>query len=147
MDGGGGNDQLIGGSGNDRYLIKWPGGSGDTNGVSINDAGADGATSDDRVEIANIAHDRMWLARSADDLRMSVIGTQDVVTFENWYGNTNTRIDRISAGDGYWLLSSNVAQLVNAMAGFAPPPSSQQSLTSAQHAALDSVIAANWQSS
>jgi ubiquitin len=46
--------------------------------------------------------------------------------------------------DGKTLLDSQVQNLVSAMAGFAPPPVGQTSLTTAQQTTLAPVIAANW---
>ena len=47
--------------------------------------------------------------------------------------------------DGKVLLDSQVQNLVQAMAAFAPPAAGQTTLNASQQAALAPVIAANWQ--
>jgi hypothetical protein len=50
----------------------------------------------------------------------------------------------IRTSDGKLLLDSQVQNLVQAMAGFAPPAAGQTTLPAKYQAGLDSVIAANW---
>ncbi|TXT35919.1 MAG: putative rtx family calcium-binding cytotoxins and bacteriocins protein, partial [Comamonadaceae bacterium] len=47
--------------------------------------------------------------------------------------------------DGKTLLDSQVQNLVSAMAGFAPPPAGQTTLSAAYQNTLAPVLAANWQ--
>ena len=58
---------------------------------------------------------------------------------------TANHVEQFKTSDGKTLLDSQVQNLVNAMSAFAPPAAGQTSLPSNYHAALDSVIAANWQ--
>lgn len=74
------------------------------------------------------------------------MGTTDEVKVLDWYGpNQNNRLDSIVAGDGEGvqsrLISADVARLVNAMAGMAPPASatSWAGLGSAQHNQLQAL--------
>ena len=49
-----------------------------------------------------------------------------------------------SSGIGHVLAAAHVQTLVTAMAALTPPALGQTTLSSAQHTALDSVIAASW---
>ena len=93
---------------------------------------------------AGITADQVWLRKSGNDLQVSLIGTTDSFNVQNWYTNTMNRIDSLQLADGKTLLASEVQTLVSAMAAFTPPAIGQTSLTTQQHAALDSVIAASW---
>jgi hypothetical protein len=54
-------------------------------------------------------------------------------------------VEQFKTSDGKTLLDSQVQNLVQAMASFAPPAVGQTSLTPVQQTALAPVIAANWQ--
>ena len=74
-----------------------------------------------------------------------IIGTSDKVTVQGWFGSANNHVEQIRTVDGNkTLLSSQVQNLVTVMAAMAVPAAGQTSLTEAQHAALDAVIAASW---
>jgi hypothetical protein len=53
-------------------------------------------------------------------------------------------VEQFKTADNQTLLSSQVNNLVQAMAAFAPPAPGQTTLTPAQQTALSPVIAANW---
>jgi hypothetical protein len=76
---------------------------------------------------------------------VSIIGTTDKFTLSNWYLGNQYRVEQFKTSDGKTLLDSQVQNLVQAMASFAPPPVGQTTLTTAQQTALTPVIAANWQ--
>ncbi len=86
------------------------------------------------------------LTRQANDLRLSVHGSSDSITIQNWYTSPATnQIEDIQAGNGQHLVNTQVDQLIQAMAGF----SQQSGLTWDQ--AIDqrpqqvqAVLAANW---
>jgi hypothetical protein len=54
-------------------------------------------------------------------------------------------VERFETAHGRVLLESQVDQLVQAMAAFAPPSMSQGTLPPQYQQALEPVIAANWQ--
>ena len=58
------------------------------------------------------------LSRQANDLRIAVYGSTDEVTIQNWYGGASNQIETIQAGNGETLVSAQVNQLIDAMAGF-----------------------------
>lgn len=67
--------------------------------------------------VAPVSHD-LVLSRQANDLRIAVYGSADEVTVQNWFNGAGNQIETIQAGNGQTLLSSQVNQLIEAMAGF-----------------------------
>jgi hypothetical protein len=87
----------------------------------------------------------VWLARSGNDLVLSVIGTTDSVTVTGWFLSPDYHVEAIVAGgNGKTLSDTKVQGLVTAMSSFAPPPLGQTTLTPAYNSALGSVIASSW---
>jgi hypothetical protein len=78
-------------------------------------------------------------------LEVSQIGTTKQIVLADWYVNTPaSQKTNFQLASGGTLLATEVQALVTAMASFAPPAVGQTSLTTAQHQALDGIIAANW---
>ena len=94
---------------------------------------------------SDIASDQLWFRQAGNSLEISVLGGSDTLTVANWYLGPAYRTERFVAGDGKTLGDSKVPNLVQAMAAFAPPAASQSVLTAQQQAALNPVLAANWQ--
>jgi Ca2+-binding RTX toxin-like protein len=167
LEGGSGDDQLLGGSGNDALTggggaDQFTGGAGDDTmtGGSGNDLyyfsrGDDQDTivdqdlfpsnQDRAVFGATINPLDLVLSRQANDLWLAIHGSADRLTVRNWYGGTSNRIETIQAGNGQALLSTQIDQLIQAMASF----SQQTGLTWEQ--AIDqrpqevqTVLAASW---
>lgn len=145
--GGAGTDLLSGGAGSDRYRF----GRGDGQDLIADYAPWDVDPDNphpgiDSIQLdAGIAHDQLWFARTGNDLQVAIIGTEEHVQVQDWYLGAAHRLDAIHAGDGYRLLSDQVEQLVQAMAGFAPPAGGEFDLPESYRAELEPVIAANWQ--
>jgi Ca2+-binding RTX toxin-like protein len=136
--GGVGNDTLVGGTGSDTYLF----GRGDGADLIQDDAG-DGAL--DVLRLApDIAADQLWFSRVGNDLQVSVIGSDDKATMQNWYAGSQYQVETFESGDGKRLLNTQVDALVNAMAQFAPLASGQSSLPSHYQSTLSTTLAANW---
>ncbi len=141
LDGGAGTDTLTGGGGNDTYLLGRGHGA-DT--VVENDAGS--GNLDIARFLAGVAHDQVWFLRSGNNLETSIIGTGDKFVIRDWYLGGQYRVEQFNTTDeNKILLESDVQNLVDAMAAFAPPPMGQTTLPPDYRQALDSVIAANWQ--
>ncbi|WP_319240801.1 calcium-binding protein [uncultured Propionivibrio sp.] len=139
LDGGAGTDLLIGGAGNDTYRFGLGDGA-DT--VQENDA-TPGKL--DTIEfLAGIDADQIWLRQAGNDLTLSVIGTTDTLTIQNWYEGNEHRVEQFRTADGKRLLDGQVEQLVQAMAAFAPPEAGQTALPTPCRDSLAPVIAANW---
>ena len=86
-----GNNTLIGNGGNDTYEFARGGGQETVvNGVPSNT----GATGELDLA-AGIAPDQLWLQRSGSDLVLEVMGTQDRVTVQGWYGSTASQLGEI----------------------------------------------------
>ncbi|MGI4776718.1 MAG: calcium-binding protein [Janthinobacterium lividum] len=136
--GGKGNDTLNGGAGDDTYVFN-KGDGADT----INDYDYSQGSSD-TLSISNVASNQLWFAKSGNDLLVSVIGATDSMKVQNWYSGDSCHVEKIQTGDGKLLLDTQVQNLVQAMAGFAPPAAGQTTLPANYQTSLDSVIAANW---
>ncbi len=80
-----------------------------------------------------------------NNLEASIIGTTDKLVIENWYLGSEYRVEQFRTVDGRVLLDSQVENLVQAMAAFAPPAAGQTTLPQAYQDALTPAIAVNWQ--
>ena len=94
---------------------------------------------------AGIATDQLWFRQVSNNLEVSVIGTADKFTLNNWYLGNPYHVEQFKTSDGKMLLDSQVQNLVQAMAAFAPPAAGQTTLSAAYQTTLNPVIAANWQ--
>jgi len=141
--GGSGYDTLKGGAGNDTYVLGRGYGS-DT--VQENDATA--GNTDVASFLSGVAYDQIWFRHldGTSNLEVSIIGSTDKMTIQNWYSGSQYHVEQIRTVDGNkLLLDSKVEALVQAMAAFAPPASSQTTLPQNYQDALAPVLAANWQ--
>ncbi|WP_287468314.1 calcium-binding protein [Hydrogenophaga sp.] len=134
-----GNDTLIGGAGNDTYLL----GRGDgAETVQENDSTA-GNTDILRL-LEDVTIEQVWFQRVSNNLEVSIIGTGDKASITNWYSGNQYKLEQFMTNDGQILLSSQVDNLVNAMASFAPPAAGQTTLPPDYAQSLTPVIASNW---
>ncbi len=141
LDGLSGADSLTGGTGNDTYILG-RGYSADT--VVENDATA--GNTDIAQFLSGVATDQIWFQHVSNNLEASIIGTTDKLVVKDWYLGAANHIEQFKTSDGAkTLLDSNVQNLVNAMASFAPPAAGQSTLPQDYQTALAPVIAANWQ--
>ena len=136
--GGLGNDTVNGGSGNDTFLF----GRGDGQDLVQDNSG----TADKLLYDAGINPLDLVISRQANNLRLYIHGSTDTVTVQNWYTSSVNRTETIQAGNGQTLLSTQVDQLIQAMAGF----TQQTGLTwdqaiDQQPQQVQSVLAASWQ--
>ena len=136
--GGLGNDTLNGGGGTD--IFQFGRGEGQDL-VQDNSGSADKLLYDSGINPLDLV-----ISRQANDLRLSIHGSTDSVTVQNWYTSSSNRTETIQAGNGQTLLSTQVDQLIQAMAGF----TQQTGLTwdqgiDQQPQDVQTVIAASWQ--
>ncbi len=94
--------------------------------------------------LVGVAPDQIWFRRVGNDLELSIIGTTDKSTVQNWYLGSQYHVEQFMTSDGRTLLDSKVQDLVSAMAAFAPPASGQNTLPSSYQTTLLPVIAADW---
>jgi Ca2+-binding RTX toxin-like protein len=143
-----GNDTLYGGTGNDTLDGSWGNdtyqfGRGEGQDRILESDNT--TTGVDTLQLfAGVSRDQVWWRKSGSDLEMSIIGTTDKVTVQNWYAGKAYHVEQFRTADGKVLLDTQVDQLVNAMAAFAPPAAGQTTLSTAYQTALNPVIAANW---
>ncbi|MCQ8130939.1 calcium-binding protein, partial [Methylomonas rivi] len=140
LDGGTGNDYLSGGTGNDSYLFSRGGGQ-DT----VSDYDTTAGNADTLSFNEGISSDQLWFRHIGSNLELSIIGTDDRLIVRDWYSGSAYRVEQFKTTDGLTLLDSQVENLVNAMAAFAPPAAGQTSLPPDYQTALAPVLAANWQ--
>jgi len=140
LGGGAGNDTLSGGLGNDTYRFARGGGA-----DLVIDSDATAGNTDLAQFAAGIAADQLWFSHLGNDLQVSLIGTPDTLTIQNWYAGAASHVEQFRTADNKLLLDSQVEALVQAMAAFAPPSAGPTSLPPAYLEALAPVLAANWQ--
>jgi Ca2+-binding RTX toxin-like protein len=136
--GGLGNDLLIGGKGNDTYLFNR--GDGQDH-ISDNDTTW---FNSDLLKVGGATSKQLWFTKSGDSLDISVIGTQDKVTIENWFLGSANKVEKITASDGKSLSAAKVQTLVNAMASFTPPADGVTTLPASTPTSVTKVIASSW---
>ena len=157
LNGGGGRDYLYGGTGND--TLRGGAGTGDyLSGDAGNDTylfglgdGADtvynydtNAASVDTARFEDVSVEELWFSRNGSNLQITVAGTDDQVTINNWYSNANYQLDRIEVGASV-LLSSQVEQLVSAMASHSVPSGVGNVIPQEVKDGLQPVLAETWQ--
>ena len=141
LDGGLGVDTMTGGLGNDTYTVGRGYG---TDTVVENDATA--GNTDVAQFLSGVASDQIWFQQATNNLEVSIIGTTDKLVIKDWYLGNAYHVEQFKTTDGgKTLLDSNVQNLVNAMASFAPPAAGQTTLPTGYQTSLATVIAANWQ--
>ena len=137
LSGGQGDDALNGGAGND--IFQFARGDGQ-------DLVTDASGTGDRLNFASgINPLDLMLSQSANDLRIAVYGSTDQVTVANWYGGATNQIETVQAGNGQQLLSTQVNQLIQAMAGFTQQTGLSWDQAIAQRPQdVQQILAANW---
>jgi Ca2+-binding RTX toxin-like protein len=142
LGGGAGADWLFGEAGNDTYLFD----RGDGQDIVMEGDATPGNT-DQLLFGATVNPIDLILSRQANDLRVAIYGSADQVTIQNWYSSpAEAQVEEFQAGNGQTLLSTQVDQLIQAMAAF----SQQTGLTWEQGIAqqpqeVQTVLAASWQ--
>jgi len=140
LDGSAGADTLVGGVGNDTYKLGLGYGA-----DKVQESDATAGNTDVLQFLSGIATDQLWFRQVSNNLEVSVIGTTDKATVTNWYLGIQYHVEQFKTTDGKTLLDSQVQNLVQAMAAFAPPAAGQTTLPPSYAATLEPVIAANWQ--
>jgi Ca2+-binding RTX toxin-like protein len=140
LDGGADIDYLSGNDGADIYMFAR---GSDQDAIYEYDQGSGG---NDIVRFdTGIAVDQLWFSQVGNNLEVSIIGTSDNISIQNWYSDSAYRIEQFRTADSRLLLDSQVENLVQAMAAFSPPSAGQTTLPQNYQDALSPVIAANWQ--
>ena len=139
LDGGAGNHTLIGGAGNDTYRMARGQGS-DT----IIEADATAGNKDTVQFASGITADQLWFRQVGNNLEVSIIGTEDKLTLNSWYAGSGYQVEEFRTSEGHVLIDTQVQNLVQAMASFAPPAAGQTTLPQAYQNSLAPLLAADW---
>jgi Ca2+-binding RTX toxin-like protein len=138
LTGGAGDDLLIGGAGNDTYVFARGDGR-----DQINDNDATRGNQD-VLQFKDIKQTNLWFSQVGQDLQIDVMGSSDRLTISDWFAGgssgTDHHVERIRTADGNTLHDTDVAQLVQAMASFAPPASLQTEWSNGQASASGKVL-------
>jgi Ca2+-binding RTX toxin-like protein len=131
------NNVLTGLGGNDTFLYNRGGGQ---------DTVVDNSGSDTMLFGATINPIDLVFSQSGNDLRISLHGSSDRVTIQNWFSGATNQTELIQADNGQDLLNTQVSQLIQAMAGF----TQQTGLTwdqgiDQQPQQVQAILAASWQ--
>ena len=110
--------------------------------VQENDATA--GNTDVMQFLSGVATDQIWFRKLGNDLQVSIIGTADKATLQNWYSGNQYHVEQFKTSNGKTLLDSKVQELVSAMAAFAPPALGQTSLPANYQTTLLPIIASDW---
>ncbi|WP_281360060.1 calcium-binding protein [Caulobacter soli] len=120
--GGTGDDQLFGGDGNDQLSgdagadLLYGGAGADAYMFDAN-SGADRIVDNqgpNRIAIANVAQDQVWLRRTGDDLVVSVIGGNTAVTLQGFYAAGGTSVRHLALAGSVLFLDA-ASPLIMAM--------------------------------
>lgn len=139
LSGNAGNNTLAGGAGSDTYSA-YRGMAQDR--IVENDATA--GNTDVLSFAAGVANNQLWFSHAGNDLAISIVGTADKMTVQNWYLGNQYHVEQIKLSDGKVLLDAQVESLVQAMASFTQPAMGQSALSASQQTALAPVLAAGW---
>ncbi|MRR58516.1 MAG: tandem-95 repeat protein [Deltaproteobacteria bacterium] len=139
LDGGSGADILKGGTGNDTYTL----GRGYGRDTIVENDTTSGNT-DIAQFSSGIAADQLWFQHVGNNLDVSIIGTNDKFSIQNWYSGSRYHVEQFKTSDGKVLLDTQVDALVSAMASFTAPAAGQTTLPQNYQTSLAPVIAANW---
>ena len=162
IDGGAGNDEIDGGTGSDVFLFGRGDGQ-DTIRSSWRNAGDQDVL---RFKVGVSPADVMFFRRG-DDLIARLVGSADMVTvveaysnnplhrveffggpskltLNSWYAGSGYQVEEFRTSEGHVLIDTQVQNLVQAMASFAPPPAGQTTLPQAYQNSLAPLLAADW---
>lgn len=138
LDGGIGNDTLKGGKGNDSYHFSTGFGQ---DLIQNNESYASSAT--DSIHFEDTDYQDLWFGREGNNLEISVAGTDDKVTVQNWYSNIGQQVDEFEVA-GSVLLNNQVDQLVSAMAAYDVPNGVGNVIPQDTKDALQPILTQSW---
>ncbi|HJS85963.1 MAG TPA: calcium-binding protein [Acetobacteraceae bacterium] len=142
LDGKGGTDTLIGAGGQDTYLFRPSYGH-----LTIQNASTGTVPAGQLLLGTGLTEQNLWFVQSGNDLVVDVLGTQDQVTVQGWFGsNPSARLAEVLASNGM-KLDGQLPQLVSAMASYAANnpgfnPTAASGMPNAP--ALQSALGAAW---
>lgn len=110
LDGGAGNDILDGGAGDDTYIF----------GRGYDQDTISDAQGENTLHITQADYDNLWFEREGNNLKVSILGTEDSMTVNSWYSNKDARLFQIQT-DTKTIGTADIELLVQAMSSFSQP--------------------------
>ena len=139
FEGGAGNDQIHGSTGNDTYLFNVGDGEDIVTDLGGNDVLSFGP---------GVSEDQLLFERTRNDLKITITGTHDSVTVKNWYRRSGSgRIERIEMAGGGALEGGEIDGLVSAMAAFDPQPAGRAFGQERREMRFEQFLTAHWKAS
>ncbi len=108
--GGAGNDTLNGGAGDDTYIF----------GRGYDQDTISDAQGENTLHITQADYDNLWFEREGNNLKVSILGTEDSMTVNSWYSNKDARLFQIQT-DTKTIGTADIELLVQAMSSFSQP--------------------------
>ena len=136
--GGHGDDRLYGGTGDDLYRFERGFGR---------DTIVDESGGSDTVRFGHrFGRDQLWFEHVDDDLLVNVLDSDEQLTIDNWYAENADTIERFELASGEVLLHSQVELLVEAMAAFDVPESTDADYNRQVKERIEPLLSSTWQS-
>ena len=110
LDGGAGNDILDGGAGDDTYIF----------GRGYDQDTISDAQGENTLHITQADYDNLWFEREGNNLKVSILETEDSMTVNSWYSNKDARLFQIQT-DTKTIGTADIELLVQAMSSFSQP--------------------------
>ena len=136
---GAGHNQLMLGNGSN--AIQLDGGS-DTLALASGQYHISGTVGQLDIELLAGVHDKLWFQEQGNNLEISVLGSSESITIDNW--SAGNQLSSLKASDGLTVSAGDISSLVQAMASFAPPAAGQLVYTAQEQQALAPTLAASW---
>jgi hypothetical protein len=96
------------------------------------------------VHFEEIAYEDLWFSRDGNDLDINIAGSDDKVTFDNWYSGASQQVDQIETANQV-LINNQVDQLVSAMAAYDVPNGVGNVIPQDTKDALQPILTQSWQ--
>ncbi|MDR3157604.1 MAG: hypothetical protein LBU11_01040 [Zoogloeaceae bacterium] len=68
-----------------------------------------------------VTAEQLWFSRQGNHLEVTLLGTEDRITFEYWYANASYQMEEFRLNGGTLLKNTQVQALVDAMRETTPP--------------------------
>lgn len=134
LDGGAGNDTLNGGAGDDTYIF----------GRGYDQDTISDTQGENTLHITQADYDNLWFEREGNDLKVSILGTEDTVTVNSWYSNEDARLVQIQT-DTKTIGTADIELLVQAMSSFSQPNTGAISQDSSLSGGFKETVSKLWQ--
>jgi Ca2+-binding RTX toxin-like protein len=141
--GGTGNDNIIAGGDNSENIYYYECADGcDT--IHVNGPRDSSPRGGHVVFLDPMTMNDLWFRRQADNLAITVVGSDQGVTISNWFLGTGNQVKDFRLGNTKTMPSDRVDTLVQAMAHFDAPLAAGSTVTENARRALAPILAASW---